>query len=72
MVYDQYLASPEWAHKRALVFQRAHYTCEGCGVRPASAVHHLTYDHLGDEFLWELKAICHECHDRFHLKNPKR
>ena len=33
---------------------------------PATQAHHLTYEHMGDEFLWELKAVCRPCHERWH------
>jgi hypothetical protein len=29
-------------------------------------VHHLTYAHVGREFLFELVALCEECHERLH------
>lgn len=64
--YDQYLASPEWLEKRGLVLRRANSQCEGCGVQPAEEVHHLTYEHVGNEFLFELVALCHCCHERIH------
>jgi 5-methylcytosine-specific restriction endonuclease McrA len=35
-------------------------------LKRATQVHHTTYKHVGNEFLWELRAICDECHDRFH------
>jgi len=57
---------PGWEGKRLLVLTRCKYLCEGCGLRPARVVHHLTYDHLGDEFLFELVGLCYECHDRVH------
>lgn len=64
--YDPYLASPAWAQKRALVFKRANGICEGCGLAVPSEVHHLTYEHVGNEFLFELVALCGACHDRIH------
>lgn len=66
--YKAYLESPEWRAKAALVRARAKRTCEGCGVRPAVEVHHLTYAHIGCEFLFELVALCSHCHDRWHKK----
>jgi len=36
------------------------------GSEPATEVHHLTYQHVGHEFLFELVAICRECHTRWH------
>jgi hypothetical protein len=39
-------------------------------VQPAREVHHRTYQHVGEEFLYELLALCHGCHDRGHAKGP--
>lgn len=64
--YDDYLKSDAWADRRARVMHRCGGTCEGCGKRKASQVHHLTYAHVGDEFLFELVALCHPCHERIH------
>jgi 5-methylcytosine-specific restriction endonuclease McrA len=64
--YNSYLCSPEWQARRALVFDRAGDICEGCRERRATQVHHLTYSHVTNEFLWQLVAICEECHARFH------
>jgi 5-methylcytosine-specific restriction endonuclease McrA len=64
--YDEYLNTDDWRRKRELVFQRARGTCEGCRERPAQQVHHLTYTDVGNEFLWQLVAVCAPCHDRFH------
>ena len=64
--YEPYLASAAWAKKRELVFRRARGFCEGCGLVPPDQVHHLTYEHVGKEFLFELVAICHACHERIH------
>lgn len=47
---------------------RDNYLCQGCRVRRATQVHHLTYDHVGNEFLFELVAICETCHTRLHDK----
>ena len=64
--YDEYMQTPEWARKRDLVLRRAHGICEGCGWRRAVQAHHTTYAHVFDEFLWELRAVCRACHDRYH------
>lgn len=64
--YDEYLKSPSWLDKRRLVLQRANDMCEGCGVAKATQVHHFHYGNFGNEFLWELVAVCQECHDRAH------
>lgn len=67
--YNEYLATPEWAARRAAVLKRAAGVCEGCGANRASQVHHLTYKHVRNEFLWELVAICNQCHERCHPGN---
>lgn len=66
--YNKYLASPQWREKRSLVMKRANGVCEGCGKFPASQVHHLTYDHVGNELLFELVAVCNACHELVHNK----
>ena len=61
--YDEYLQSTEWRARRQAVLERANFTCQGCGTRRATQVHHLTYVHAGHEMLWELVAICEPCHE---------
>ncbi|MGI8399864.1 hypothetical protein ACRYWZ_26180 [Agrobacterium deltaense] len=48
------------------MFKRSGGMCEGCGLAEAKQVHHLTYKHVGCEFLFELVAICDGCHERLH------
>ena len=69
--YAQYLRSETWKLKRQKVLERAKGICEGCREREATQIHHLTYRHVQDEFLWELVAICDDCHNRVHLDGPK-
>ncbi len=64
--YQRYLKTPEWLAKRDLVLEREHRICQGCRSAPATQAHHTTYAHIGDEFLFELVAVCRTCHDRFH------
>ena len=67
--YDEYLASPEWRAKADLVLARDWYQCQakldGC-TTTAEHVHHLTYDHLFNEPLFELVAVCRSCHHQLH------
>lgn len=60
--YRAYLRSAQWREKRAAVLERAGGMCEACRVVPAEEVHHTTYDHIFDEPLWELRAVCSACH----------
>jgi 5-methylcytosine-specific restriction endonuclease McrA len=64
--YSAYLQSDAWQQLRPRVFDRAGGICEGCGQATATQVHHLTYKHVTNEFLWELVAICDNCHERVH------
>jgi 5-methylcytosine-specific restriction endonuclease McrA len=64
--YEIYLQTDAWQEKRELVFTRANGMCEGCRQAPACQVHHVTYEHVGNEFLWELVAVCRVCHARYH------
>lgn len=73
--YSTYLLSQAWRTKRAAVLQRADGICEGCGKRRAVQVHHLQYprncwpgseEWIRQEKLFDLRAICLECHDDVH------
>ena len=64
--YRAYLQTPEWRARARLVMERAGGFCEGCRKRRADAVHHTTYRNIGNEFLFELLALCHACHARWH------
>jgi hypothetical protein len=64
--YEEYLQSDAWHERRRRVLARARGICEGCRQAPATQVHHLTYKHVCNEFLWELVAICRGCHERYH------
>lgn len=64
--YYAYLGSPQWIEKRRAILQRDNYVCQACLNRKATQAHHLTYDHIFDEPLFDLVAICDVCHDRLH------
>jgi hypothetical protein len=64
--YGEYLNSEQWGGLRSLVMKRAGGRCEGCGRQSAVHVHHLSYAHVFDEFLFELVAVCLDCHHRLH------
>lgn len=42
------------------------YKCAKCGARNKLQVHHLSYQHLGDELDCELMVLCHSCHQKVH------
>lgn len=64
--YEAHLASPEWQDLRQRVMERCRGLCEGCRLRRAVQVHHLTYERLGNEMLFDLAAVCLICHAMIH------
>jgi hypothetical protein len=64
--YYEHLDSEKWRRLRQKVLARCKGICEGCGVNRAVQVHHLTYMRLGDEMLFDLAAVCMDCHDKIH------
>jgi len=64
--YSRYLESPEWRELRRLVLIRDRNICQGCLTARAVEVHHLTYDHIGRELLYELVSLCSSCHTKAH------
>lgn len=63
---DPYYDSDDWREIRRLVITRAGGVCEGCGKQQATQAHHLHYRTFGHEFLWDLRAVCRDCHERVH------
>jgi hypothetical protein len=64
--YESYINSDAWQIVRQKVLKRANWICEGCGTAKATQVHHLTYDRLGNEMLFDLVAVCAACHREIH------
>lgn len=64
--YNEYLQSSVWKEKASKVKKRAKGVCECCLERKAEQIHHLSYQHVGREPLFELVAICTECHKDIH------
>ena len=64
--YERHLRSPAWARKRQLVLDREKGVCQGCRESRAVEVHHLSYQNLGNEPLFELVALCSPCHRNVH------
>ena len=62
--HNDYLRSPEWKERRVKVLRRDGYICQACIENPAQEVHHLSYDHWGNEPLFELVAVCKPCHEK--------
>jgi len=67
MNYDQYIASAEWAAKRAQRLEIDGHKCRTCGhtgEQWALQVHHVTYERLGGEDVEnDLITLCAACHE---------
>lgn len=66
MRYRDYLARPAWKRRRAWHLRWAHYTCALCGKPGADTVHHVSYEHRGNERHSELMALHAACHEELH------
>jgi 5-methylcytosine-specific restriction endonuclease McrA len=61
--YREYMRSKKWANKRQAVFAKYGKRCYACGKAPKVLhVHHLSYEHFGNEYLSELRPLCVPCH----------
>lgn len=70
-IYFRYMQSPEWRSIRERVLARDKEVCQGCLKEKAIEAHHLTYAHIGEEFLFELVAIGPRCQRRLRLPEDK-
>lgn len=66
--YNEYLKTPSWRKIRQKVLERDNHTCQGCLENKATEVHHKTYEHVFDEFAFELVSLCSDCHRKYHDK----
>lgn len=67
--YSTYLRSRQWHALRKKVLERDGQICQACLTRPATQVHHLSYDlftKLGFSAAFECVAICYQCHTKIH------
>jgi hypothetical protein len=61
-LYRDHLASNYWHALRHGILWRADNRCERCGAGGRLDVHHFTYERLGCENLWDVAALCRDCH----------
>jgi len=66
--HSEYLQTDEWQEKREAVLEREDNLCQGCRAALAAHIHHLSYEHWRDELLFELVALCEDCHERAHRR----
>ncbi len=72
--YDCYMKSEEWAAKRDERLRLDDNYCVMCGRKngvtrkgkPVLQVHHISYQHLGNEPMADLVSLCAGCHRKIH------
>lgn len=63
--YKEYLESDIWLEKRNFILS-SNPLCEKCHSKFGSQIHHLTYEHCGNEPREDLMILCKQCHEREH------
>lgn len=66
-LFDEYRNTVEWKNRVGLVMRRNMDACEAC-YHPAVTVIHRSYEHVGDEALFELVAVCEECARKYRIE----
>jgi hypothetical protein len=66
VLWDAYMASPEWTSLRRRTIEAHDGKCERCGGIEDVQVHHTSYRRLGHELPEDLLVLCGVCHRREH------
>ena len=70
MKYEEYIQSKEWRAKKRERLVKDNFLCQDCRIpNKALEVHHITYDRLGDEDIFDLVTLCRKCHIDIHQRN---
>lgn len=64
--YKQYLESDEWKVKREERLEKDGHRCVCCNSSDNLNVHHITYDRLKNESIYDLITLCRDCHEKLH------
>lgn len=69
--YGSYLGSDHWKNiRRSYSLAWPDCRCLGCGSSDYS-LHHICYDRLGREFLYDMIPLCQTCHDLVHRTHKR-
>ena len=68
--YTVYINSSAWSNSkvRASCLSRGNYMCKMCKSTLELAVHHITYENLGNEDVEDLVTLCSKCHNYTHQR----
>lgn len=70
MNYNEYIKSNEWKEKKRTRLEKDNYVCQDCKKSSiALDVHHITYDRLGNEDIFDIVSLCRHCHESLHRRN---
>jgi hypothetical protein len=67
--YDAYRQTATWQNVRRKVLERDARLCQACRNAEATQVHHLTYERVFNEALFDLVSVCQKCHETIHGEN---
>jgi hypothetical protein len=63
---QDYIHSPQWRQRAAALKAAANWRCQKCGSPKDIQVHHLRYDHLGNEQPGDCIVLCKIHHQEAH------
>ena len=66
--YHQYIKSKLWRDRRFKYFKDNKKECQACTSSLRIALHHISYQRLGNELDDDLIPLCWECHGEYHRK----
>ena len=69
--YYAYLKTDAWLDKSRRVVERDG-TCQACLRSPATQAHHLNYNHIYNEPLFDLVGVCARCHGMISRMDKQR
>ncbi len=71
--YEKFLQTSYWATLKDVVFNDRGGKCERCGADDYLHLHHISYEHRGNEInhMEDLELLCSNCHADHHNKPRK-
>jgi hypothetical protein len=67
--YKVYILSKKWRARCALFYKMHGKFCVACGETRNIHLHHMSYQHMGNELDGELAPLCRDCHKEYHELN---
>lgn len=65
--YERYIReSDHWQEIRTKVLRRDGHICRGCLENNATEIHYMNYRSLYAELMFDLVALCRDCHKKAH------